>query len=232
MRNHSLCRAHSAWRRRTIREVILHHLPAYFADHAYLYVTLSAALLTIAVYEHFAKIRSYVLLMDALGLTVFSFIGAQQAGNAGLGCVGMMFFASITAAGGGILTDIVTGERPTPFTREIYILPAAAGGGLYWLLEANHPTIYLTGFILLVPLSMRIGWLAGKGDLQLSGPLIRHTPGLSRPVGRGAADPRAQGRHRGAQQRRLDPVRLDSAAQRTTRGELRASPDRVPADAR
>jgi hypothetical protein len=75
---------------------------------------------------------------------------------------------------------------------------------------------------------MRIGWLAGKGDLQLSGPLIRHTPGLSRPVGRRAADPRVQGRHRGAQQRRLDPVRLDSAAQRTTRGELRASPDRVP----
>ena len=126
-----VCAALTALGGGTIREVILHRLPVYFSDHAYLYVTLSAALLTIVVYEHFAKIRSYALLMDALGLAVFSFIGAQKAGNAGLGCVGMIFFASITAAGGGILTDIITGDKPTPFTCEMYVLPAASGGCLY-----------------------------------------------------------------------------------------------------
>ena len=175
-----VCAALTALGGGTIREVILHHLPVYFFDHAYLYVTLSAALLTIVAYAHFSRIRSYALLMDALGLAVFSFIGAQRAGNAGLGCVGMIFFACITAAGGGILTDIVTGDNPTPFTCEMYILPAAFGGCLYRLLEADHPTIYRTGFILLVPFAMRIGWLAGKGDLQLSGALIHHTFGLFR----------------------------------------------------
>jgi uncharacterized membrane protein YeiH len=191
-----VCAALTALGGGTIREVILHRLPVYFSDHAYLYVTLSAALLTIVVYEHFAKIRSYALLMDALGLAVFSFIGAQKAGNAGLGCVGMIFFASITAAGGGILTDIITGDKPTPFTCEMYVLPAASGGCLYRLLDADHPTIYRAGFILLIPLAMRIVWLAGKGDLQLSGRLIRHTLGLSRRVSPGPADRHGQHRAR------------------------------------
>lgn len=199
-----VCAALTALGGGTIREVILHHLPVYFADYAYLYVTLSAALLTIVVYEHFAKVRSCALLMDALGLAVFSFIGAQRAGNAGLGCIGMIFFASITAAGGGVITDIVTGDKPTPFTCEMYVLPTAFGGCLYWLLEADHPTVYRTGFILLVPLAMRIGWLAGKGHLPLSGRLIRHRLELSRRVSRRATD--KHGQHR-ARRRAVAPPR-------------------------
>ena len=189
-----VCAALTALGGGTIREVILHRLPVYFADHAYLYVTLSAALLTIVVYGHFAKIRSYALLMDALGLAVFSFIGAQRAADTGLGCVGMIFFACITAAGGGILTDIIAGDKPTPFTCEMYVLPAAFGGCLYRLLEANHPTINRAAFILLIPLAMRIGWLARKGDLQLSSWLIRHTLGLSRQVSPETAN--RHGQHR------------------------------------
>ena len=78
-----VCAALTALGGGTIREVILHRLPVYFADHTYLYVTLSAALLTIVVYEHFAKIRSYALLMDALGLAVSASSAHRRLGTLG-----------------------------------------------------------------------------------------------------------------------------------------------------
>lgn len=86
------------------------------------------------VYDHFTKIRNCALLIDALGMTVFSFIGAQKAGNAGLGCVGMILFASITAVGGGILADIITGDKPIPFTCEMYV----PGCCLYWRVRSGQ----------------------------------------------------------------------------------------------
>jgi uncharacterized membrane protein YeiH len=160
------CAALTALGGGTIREIILRHPPIYFADHAYLYVTVAGALLTMLVYDHFARIRSYALLLDAVGLAVFSFIGAQSAAGAGLGLVGMIFFASLTAAGGGILTDIVLGDKPTPFTCEVYVLPAGLGGLLYRLFMMHRPTITSMSIVLLVPFVVRVGWLARKGEIR------------------------------------------------------------------
>jgi uncharacterized membrane protein YeiH len=160
------CAALTALGGGTIREIILRHPPLYFADHASLYVTLAGALLTMLAYEHFARIRTYALLLDAIGLAVFSFIGAQSAESAGLGLVGMIFFASLTAAGGGVLTDIVLGDKPTPFTCELYVLPAALGGLLFRLFMVHRPSAAATCIVLLAPFIVRMGWLIRKGEIR------------------------------------------------------------------
>jgi uncharacterized membrane protein YeiH len=182
------CAALTALGGGTIREIIVGHPPIYFADHAYLYVTMAGALLTMLVYDHFARIRSYALLLDAIGLAVFSFIGAQAAAAAGLGLVGMIFFAGLTAAGGGILTDIVLGDKPTPFTYEVYVLPASLGGLLYRLFAVHRPTVASTCVVLLVPFIVRAGWLARKGEIRAASFLARDPaprPPEPRPVAAG-----------------------------------------------
>ena len=158
------CAALTALGGGTIRELILRHLPIYFTNHTYLYVTLAAAVLTIVVHEHFSKVRRYVLVIDAIGLAAFAFIGARKADMAGLGLVGMVFFAILTAAGGGILTDIVTGDKPSPFSDELYVFPAALGGSLYWLIDAHRATFIATAIVLAVPFAIRTGWLAQRGE--------------------------------------------------------------------
>ena len=158
------CAALTALGGGTIREVILRHLPVYFTNHTYLYVTLAAAVLTIVLYKHFLKVRRYVLVIDAVGLAAFAFIGARKADMAGLGLVGMVFFAILTAAGGGILTDIVTGDKPSPFSDELYVFPAALGGSLYWLIDAHRATFIATAIVLAVPFAIRTGWLAQRGE--------------------------------------------------------------------
>jgi uncharacterized membrane protein YeiH len=158
------CAALTALGGGTIREVILRHLPVYFTNHTYLYVTLAAAVLTIVLYKHFLKVRRYVLVIDAVGLAAFAFIGARKADMAGLGLVGMVFFAILTAAGGGILTDIVTGDKPSPFSDELYVFPAALGGTLYWLIDAHRVLFIATAIVLAVPFIIRTGWLAQRGE--------------------------------------------------------------------
>jgi uncharacterized membrane protein YeiH len=161
------CAALTALGGGTIRELILRHIPIYFTNHAYLYVTLAAAVLTIAVREHFLKVRHYVLIIDAIGLAAFAFIGARKADMAGLGLVGMVFFAILTAAGGGILTDIVAGDKPSPFSDELYVFPAAIGGSLYWLIDAHRAAVIATGIVLAVPFTIRTGWLAQRGEFEV-----------------------------------------------------------------
>jgi hypothetical protein len=118
---------------------------------------MAGALLTMLVYDHFARIRSYALLLGAIGLAVFSYIGAQSAGDAGLGLVGMIFFASLTAAGGGILTDIVLGDKPV-----------------------HRPTVASMCIVLLVPFIVRVGWLARRGEIRAA-PFLARDPESRRP---------------------------------------------------
>lgn len=151
----------------TIRELILRHLPVYFTNRMYLYITLFGVLFAVALYKHFAKIRQYMLVIDAVGLTAFAYIGADKAAAAGLGLAGMIFFATLTAAGGGIFTDIILGKKPAMFVDELYILPAALCGVLYWLIEVHQPTTVATGIVLAIPFIIRVGWLFQRGELAL-----------------------------------------------------------------
>lgn len=163
-----ICAALTALGGGTIREIVLRHTPAYFTHHIYLYVTLAGALLASLLYE-LSKPRQYILIIDAIGLSAFACIGAQKAELAGLGLPGMVCFAVLTAAGGGILTDIVTGNRPTALVGDLYILPAAIVAVLYFLLlKAHYPTFVINGAVLPIAFFMRVGWLVYTRKLVLS----------------------------------------------------------------
>lgn len=118
----------------TIREVILNRVPFYFHDYNYIYVMLAGVAFCTITYSYFHKINKAMLVLDAVGLSTFAFIGAATAIGADLGIVGAIIFAVITAVGGGILRDMVANRTPSSFLeRDFYAGPVVLSAVLQYL---------------------------------------------------------------------------------------------------
>lgn len=108
----------------TIRELILGNMLFYFSDYNYVYAIILGTIFSICVFKMFDRINKYMLIVDAVGLATFALIGATKAAEAKLGPVAIIFMATITAVGGGLLRDISIREVPQIFYRDFYASPA------------------------------------------------------------------------------------------------------------
>lgn len=133
----------------TIRELILNHTPFWFHDYNYIYIVFLGIIFSVATYYHFHKIDKYMLIVDAIGLSTFAFIGSQKAIEVHLGLLGVIFFAVITAVGGGILRDILVREIPQVLYMDFYATPSIILAILYYFLEGQRSNLY-TGYILIL----------------------------------------------------------------------------------
>jgi uncharacterized membrane protein YeiH len=67
---------------------------------------------------------------DAAGLALFAVIGAQKGLAAGVPIPSAIAFGAMTATFGGIIRDIIAGDRPMVlWSRDFYVTAAAAGAG-------------------------------------------------------------------------------------------------------
>jgi uncharacterized membrane protein YeiH len=115
----------------TIRELILGNMLFYFFDYNYVYAIIAGTVFSICVYKMFEKINKYMLVVDAIGLTTFALIGATKAAEAQLGAVAIVFLATTTAVGGGLLRDVCIRQVPQIFYRDFYASPAIFLGTMY-----------------------------------------------------------------------------------------------------
>lgn len=122
----------------TIRDVLVYggtQTPFIFANPVYMYIivgivavgSLTNLLLpnprTFA--ERFPGLHLYI---DTIGLAAFTIIGAKVAILAQLNWFWIPCLAALTCAGGGVLLDIFTGQKPRTFRGVIYEEIAIAGG--------------------------------------------------------------------------------------------------------
>ena len=77
-----------------------------------------------------------MLLMDSIGLGVFTVIGVQAAfaQSSSHGIFLLIFVGVITGVGGGVLRDIMAGNMPYVFVKHIYACASLAGALLCTLL--------------------------------------------------------------------------------------------------
>ena len=95
--------------------------PAAIANPLYVAITIAMAVAIFFLYRAFKKHEGMFLKFDAIGLGVFTVIGASIAYNiAGLNFLAMAFAGMITAVGGGILRDVFANEVPIVFVKELY----------------------------------------------------------------------------------------------------------------
>ncbi|AHY47652.1 putative membrane protein [Rubrobacter radiotolerans] len=120
----------------TIRDVVLGRQPLFWvADANYLYVILSAALLTM-LYARLVRPPGVSLFVaDAFGLGLFTYIGAEAASEAGAAPPVVVLMGVVTGVAGGILRDVLCNVVPLVLRREVYATAAIAGGVAYVVLD-------------------------------------------------------------------------------------------------
>jgi uncharacterized membrane protein YeiH len=122
----------------TIRDILLDHHPIFWiADASYLMVIVASALITFVAARHVRPPYGLLLVVDALGLALFSVSGAQIAERLGLPAVVVVFMGTITGVAGGAVRDVLSAEIPLVMrSGNLYASAAIAGISLYLVLEA------------------------------------------------------------------------------------------------
>lgn len=118
-----------------IRDMLLQRgLPAALATPNYLLVVILAATIGYFFEKYVRRLLPFVTLVDAAGLGLYAIIGCIRATQAGLSPLPTVVVGVLTAVGGGILRDILAGDAPVIFQREVYATAALLGSVLFVVL--------------------------------------------------------------------------------------------------
>jgi uncharacterized membrane protein YeiH len=101
--------------------------PAALTNWQYLLVSMLAGILTFFSYAGVERLRSPVLLFDAVGLSFFAVAGAQKAIVFGLSPVMAALLGMLTGIGGGMTRDVLLMEIPQVLRSDLYAIAALLG---------------------------------------------------------------------------------------------------------
>ncbi|MCR4934797.1 MAG: trimeric intracellular cation channel family protein [Lachnospiraceae bacterium] len=91
------------------------------------------------------KISKMILLMDSIGLGIFTVIGIKAAASFGNAFLSI-FLALVTGVGGGVLRDVFAQDRPMIFVKHFYASAAIIGAVVSLLLwNINVETSMIVG---------------------------------------------------------------------------------------
>jgi uncharacterized membrane protein YeiH len=131
----------------TVRDILLDERPIFWMDDPTYIVVILAATGTTILYGRFLRPpRISLLVADAFGLAVFTFIGAQTAYEAGAPYLIVVVMGALTGSAGGIMRDVLCAEVPLILRREIYATASVAGAVVFVVLQeigASGPWIPL-----------------------------------------------------------------------------------------
>jgi uncharacterized membrane protein YeiH len=116
----------------TIRDVLLGHYPLVWVQHpSYLAITAVAAFATILIARHVHRLNLAFLVLDAIGLVVFTMAGCDVARQVDASLPIVIVAGMITGCAGGVLRDILCNDVPLLFRSELYASVAIATGVFY-----------------------------------------------------------------------------------------------------
>lgn len=151
------------------RDVVLGHYPLSWVAHPeYLLLTAGAALFTIAMARYMHRLRNIFLVLDAVGLVVFTVIGCNVALGLQLSPVVVIASGMLTGCVGGVLRDILCNSIPLLFRAELYATVSIVTGmlylgGLYFGFHHDGVMAFaMTVGLALRLLALRYGWSMPK----------------------------------------------------------------------
>lgn len=119
----------------TIRDVLLGRTPPFiFKDYNYLIVALVATLMVFFYHHTVERYQDLLLMMDALGLAVFTMIGIMIGLEHHIGYPGAILMGVMTGTAGGMIRDVLQGEIPLVLQKTVYASACIAGGILFTVL--------------------------------------------------------------------------------------------------
>jgi len=142
----------------TMRDTLLDHYPlSWVADPNLLLIAAGAALVTIALARFMETLRWPFLILDALGLVVFTIIGCNVAMEMGQHPIIVIVAGMITGIAGGIIRDVLCNDIPLVFSGELYATVSIVTGALYYLgVLAGFPADVVTILAIVIGFGLRV----------------------------------------------------------------------------
>lgn len=118
-----------------IRDVVLGSTPpAGLVDPWYILICIAGGVVVFFAAPKVAGHWDNVMLADAVGLSVFTAIGASSAEQCGATPLTVILMAMISSCGGGVIRDLLVSEIPSVLKKDFYASAALCGGACYVLL--------------------------------------------------------------------------------------------------
>jgi uncharacterized membrane protein YeiH len=136
----------------TIRDVVLGHYPLSWVENPfYLGLTAIAAFATVLIARTVHRLNFAFLVLDAIGLVVFTMIGCDVAWQMNEPLTIVIVSGMITGCAGGVLRDILCNDVPLLFRSELYASVSVVTGLFYataFGLKLNHELWTVLTFVL------------------------------------------------------------------------------------
>ncbi|SHJ25843.1 Uncharacterized membrane protein YeiH [Clostridium cavendishii DSM 21758] len=125
--------------------------PTAFNNPIYCVISIISAILTYLFYKKIHKFKNIILISDAIGLGIFTAVGANVAFFCSMNkpfiviCTGL-----VTGIGGGMLRDVFVKDIPFVFKKEIYAVASILGAiSMYFLYDylSNILSMYACFFV-------------------------------------------------------------------------------------
>jgi len=159
----------------TLRDVILDQPVFWVTQPIYIYIVVGSALFMFFYAKFKTAPMRLLLFLDALGLAVFTVIGAQKAMDLGLSDPIIIMTGIMTGAAGGVIRDVLVGEVPLIFRKEIYATASFLGASVM-VLASNYVEQQEIAVILaiMVVFALRVFAIIGNYSLPVFNPIHKH----------------------------------------------------------
>lgn len=138
----------------TIRDLLIGNVPVnWLTDILAITAATAGFLFTLLVYRKMNKLEGWLFTFDAAGLGLFTVMGTQIALEAGMGIGVSVALGMITGCFGGVLRDVLSGDKPLIFQKEVYAMAALTGGLLFVLILHLFDSLFvaqLLGIVVIV----------------------------------------------------------------------------------
>ncbi len=119
----------------TIRDLILDVPVFWLTDNTYIWIVIATCALMIAFVKKPTRLPWWILpVSDAIGLALFAVMGAEKSLRYGFSPTVAVLMGTLTGCGGGAIRDVLAGEIPFIFQKEIYASACVVGAAVFCLL--------------------------------------------------------------------------------------------------
>ena len=143
----------------TIRDIVMGQFPPNsISDPYYVLITVLSGITIFFLYSKLKKHWNVFLKFDAIGLGVFTIIGATFAYHVfELNFLAMVLAGMLTAIGGGILRDVFVNEVPIVFVKELYASASFVGAVSFYAMLVVGVDLYIATIVgILITTGMRL----------------------------------------------------------------------------
>ncbi len=161
----------------TLRDLILDARPVFWVADSSFLITATAGALGVFVVARMVEISIQPLLYaDACGLALFTVVGVEKSLSLGVSPSVAVVMGLMTGTAGGIMRDVLTGEIPLVFRKQIYLYATAClcGALVFVLLRSVLPHGTLRFLAMGTTLGLRLAaiwWKIHLPEFEARGPM-------------------------------------------------------------